>query len=449
MSPCHGFNGVVSQFQASVHYTEYLVNVASATPETEWTTPGAACGNCHSIDALQQRADGNVLTSNDGGVVNLAGGELQYRDPVTHALSTANYAGSGTVAEVYCTTCHAVNNANDPHKTGLPWTPGSFPLRIADDAGIFVEKSPDTTAVTGTNAGTFGPGDTCIACHRSRVDITNYIAATGNAITSTHWGPHEGPQADLFTGVGGYHFKGQTYGQSTHEQKLSCIDCHMVPVADNSNVPDHSFNPNLSACKSCHATATTFDVNGFQSQIQAAMTQIETWFNAQGLLTRAAAAPYTPLTAAQLGDGNWSLDEPVPGGTVAGVLLDQDQAGALYDYILVARGGASGVHNPKYIAQILYDSCTTRSRACRSPRSLSAPSEPGLRPRAPPLRVRLRLLGADGGLLGGSCEDTGGGRARPRDRRPVLERISRYGSPRVPLVRDARRQRSERVRPLP
>ena len=36
------------------------------------------------------------------------------------------------------------------------------------------------------------------------------------------------------------------------------------------------------------------------------MTQIETWFNAQGLLTRAAAAPYTPLTVAQLGDGNWA-----------------------------------------------------------------------------------------------------------------------------------------------
>src|SRR5580658_9826986 len=39
LSPCHGFNGVVSQFQTSVHYTEYLVNVSSATPETAWTTP--------------------------------------------------------------------------------------------------------------------------------------------------------------------------------------------------------------------------------------------------------------------------------------------------------------------------------------------------------------------------------------------------------------------------
>src|SRR5580700_8213717 len=91
LSPCHGFNGVVAQYQTSVHYTEYLVNVSSATPETEWTSPGAPCGNCHAIDGLQQRVTGNVGTTNDGGVVNLASGELQYRDPVTGLLSSANY----------------------------------------------------------------------------------------------------------------------------------------------------------------------------------------------------------------------------------------------------------------------------------------------------------------------------------------------------------------------
>jgi hypothetical protein len=161
VSPCHGFNGVVSQFQASVHYTEYLANISSATPETEWTTPGAPCGNCHAIDALQEHAAGHVLTTDGGGVANLASGELQYRDPATGALSSANYAGSATVAEVYCTTCHAVTDANDPHKTGLPWTPGSFPLQFPDDGGtVFIEKSPSTSAVTGTNAGNFGPGDT-------------------------------------------------------------------------------------------------------------------------------------------------------------------------------------------------------------------------------------------------------------------------------------------------
>ena len=78
--------------------------------------------------ARSSASSGNVLTTDDAGVVNLASGELQYAAPDTGALSTANYTGSATVAEVYCTTCHAVTDANDPHKTGIPWTPGSFPL---------------------------------------------------------------------------------------------------------------------------------------------------------------------------------------------------------------------------------------------------------------------------------------------------------------------------------
>jgi hypothetical protein len=356
LSPCHGFNGVVSQFQTSVHYTEYLVNVSSATPETAWTTPGEPCGNCHAIDGLAQRVNGTVGAASDGGVTNLGTGELEYRSN-TGVLSAANYIGSATVAEVYCTTCHNVTNADDPHKTGVPWTPGSFPLEVpADGGGVNIERSPSTAAVTGTNAGDFGPGNTCMWCHRSRVDITNTLTPTNNAITSTHWGPHEGPQADIFTGVGGYEYAGETYGEATHEQKLSCVDCHMVPVADNDNVPDHSFAPQLSACLQCHAGATNFNMNGFESQVQSAMTEIETWLNDAGLLTRAASAPYVPLTASQIGDGNWATDNPVPGGTLEGGLLTQNQAGALYNYILVARGGAYGVHNPKYVAQLLYDS---------------------------------------------------------------------------------------------
>jgi hypothetical protein len=262
------------------------------------------------------------------------------------------------VAEVYCTTCHAVTNANDPHKTGIPWTPGSFPLMVDNDGGgsVLIEKSPSATSVTGTSAGNFGPGNGCMWCHQSRVDITSYLVPTGNAITSVHWGPHEGPQADLFTGIGGYQFAGMAYGQATHEQKLSCVDCHMGPVADNSNVPDHSFIPKLSACVSCHAGTTTFDINGFQGDVQSALTAIETWFAGQNFLTRAAAAPYTPLLPTQLGDGNWAEDEPIPGATIGGALLTQDQAGVLYDYILVARGGDFGAHNPKYIGQLLFDS---------------------------------------------------------------------------------------------
>jgi hypothetical protein len=346
----------VSQYQASTHYQVFLAQVDTTTA-AQWTTPGQPCGNCHAIDALQQRVAGNVGTNGDGGVVNLASGELQYLDPTTNKPAYATYAGTATQAQVYCTTCHAVTNANDPHATGIPWTPGSFPLQVSPDAGsLFLEKSPAAGAVTGSNAGFYGPGDTCMWCHRSRVDVTNYIGAS-NKLTSSHWGPHDGPQADVFTGKGGYEYAGQTYGTSTHQQKLSCVDCHMPDVASNSNVPDHAFNPQLRVCAGCHTPApTNFDVEGGQSVVMGALTDLERALNNQGWLTRASTAPYTTLSdndagTGQVGDGNWANDLSLPGAT-----LTAAQAGALYNYFLVARGGAFGVHNQLYEEQLIYDS---------------------------------------------------------------------------------------------
>jgi hypothetical protein len=352
---------VVSQFQTSVHYTEYLANVSSAAPEAEWTTPGAPCGNCHAIDALAQRLAGTVGTLNDAGVTNLASGELEYLDPALNMVESASYTGSATVAEVYCTTCHAVTNANDPHRTGLPWTPGSFPLQVPTGATneAFIEKSPTLTATTGSSAGALGAANTCVWCHKSRVDVTTYITAS-NVLTSPYWGPHEGPQADIFSAKGGYQFAGQTYGTSTHQLELTCVDCHMPDVAENSGVANHSFEPQLSVCLNCHMAATSFDVNGGQSLITKGMLELQAALNNAGFLTRSTAAPYAPLSGTNLTDDQFPLDQVLPGGGPDGgaTTLTANQAGALYDYILVARGGALGVHNPTYVQQIVYDSIT-------------------------------------------------------------------------------------------
>jgi hypothetical protein len=36
--------------------------------------------------------------------------------------------------------------------------------------------------------------------------------------------------------------------------------------------------------------------------------------------------------------------------------LSADTAGALYNYLLLARGSANGVHNPVYTRELIYDS---------------------------------------------------------------------------------------------
>ena len=299
----------------------------------------------------------NAPGADDAGVKNLKNGALRYRQATADAGSSeSTYAGTVKVAVVHCTTCHAVTPANDPHRTGAPtFMSGSFPWRVPVGVNdvAFIEKSPDTTAVTGQSAGPRGFANTCIWCHHSRKDVTNYITASNNL--SQYWGPHEGPQADIFTAKGGYHFGSNTYGTATHEQKLTCVDCHMPDNATNGNFPDHSFYPQLAVCtKTCHVNETSFDMNGAQTSFagkaptNSNLREMQAALNAQGLLRR---SDPTGLLPAELGDGQWELDQP---RSVSGITADK--AGALYNYLLLARGSAKVAHNPKYCKQLFWDS---------------------------------------------------------------------------------------------
>jgi hypothetical protein len=356
LSPCHGFSGIVSQWKASTHYATYIANLGG-TEVASWTgaTP---CGNCHAIDGVALRLAGNVTSSGTKGP-HAALGQVNYHNSVTGAVTESVYAGSATVAIVDCTTCHAVDPSNDPHVTGKNYTPGSFPLRVPTGSKdqMLIEKSSSTSVSDGTQAGPYGKGNACIFCHKSRKDVTSYITAT-NKLTSTFWGPHEGPQSDIYTGKGGYHYAGVTYKTSSHQAfKNGCVDCHMSPVATNGGIGDHSFNPQLSTCQKsgCHSSATSFDVIGGQSLMQAGIQELRVALNDLGWLTRGTAAPYGPLAAADLAD-NQFLDDLVRPQDATADPLDADHAGALYNYLLLARGSAGGVHNPVYVRELIYDS---------------------------------------------------------------------------------------------
>lgn len=364
LSPCHGFTGIVSQWKASTHYATYIANLGGE--EVASWTGATACGNCHAIDGVAHRLAGDVSFKGTTGP-HASLGQVNYLNSSTHAIAESTYAGSATVAVVDCTTCHAVDDTNDPHKTGKNYTPGSFPLRVPTSSSdqMLIEKSSTAGVSDGTQAGPYGKGNACIFCHKSRKDVTNYIAAS-NKLTSTFWGPHEGPQADIYTGKGGYHYAGQTYKSSSHQAFTDgCIKCHMPPVASNDGIGDHSFKPQLATCQAagCHATATSFDVIGGQSLMEAGIQELRVTLNNLGWLTRSTAAPYEPLSSTDLVDDQFQTDvvrpqnyTAAPDGGKPPSPLTADQAGALYNYLLLARGAAGGVHNPVYVRELVYDS---------------------------------------------------------------------------------------------
>jgi len=319
LSPCHGFNGIIDQWKTSTHYFGAITNTDETTA---WTSPASPCGNCHATDGLPSRLEGNY------------------------------FLPSG----IDCNTCHDALT-NDPHASGANYVKGDFKLRVPTgvDDQAYIEKSDPDGGVTGTPAGKWGVSNTCVFCHKSRKDVTNYITAS-NAITSPNWGPHEGPHADVFTGKGGYGFAGKTYVNSTHQSTAGCGTCHMPKVAANGNYPDHSFFPQIDTCSGtgCHAAASlASELNSSRGVFNAAMQDLQRVLNNKGFLTRqTTSGPAPSLSNGELADKQFPLDKSRnPGGP-----LTAEEAGALYNYFLIARGGALGAHNPLYTKQLIFDS---------------------------------------------------------------------------------------------
>jgi hypothetical protein len=350
MVPCHTFAGIVEQWKTSRHYATYVANLGG--DEAESWTGAKACGNCHAEDGVQQRLAGNVTYSGTTGPTELANGQLNYKDSGSGKISEIVYAGQATVAVVGCPTCHNDDAAHDPHVTGKAnYERGDFPLRVPSGSNDYaiVEKS----SAVGTSDGTqvkYNAGNACMWCHKSRKDVTNYITATQN-ITSNTWGPHEGPAADIYSGTGGYEWPTQgAYSNSSHQRfTKGCVQCHMPPVDANLGIGDHSFYPQLAVCTSmCHQDAKNFDVSGGQTAVKSYLQTLRELLNTDGLLTRDGT---TPLVDPDLHDQNFNEDNALPKNGVTA-----DEAGALYNYFLIARASGYGVHNPNYIKDLLHDS---------------------------------------------------------------------------------------------
>lgn len=350
LSPCHGFTGIVEQWKTSTHYAAYVANLDGE--EVDSWTGAKSCGNCHAVDGVEQRLAGNVKVTGTTEPANVTEGQITYKRSDTGAYTEAVYNGHASVAVVHCTTCHSVDDATDPHKTGVAdYAAGSFPLRVPAEANAsaFLEKSSAVGLSDGT-AVSYGKGNACIWCHKSRKDVTNYITASNS--TSSNWGPHEGPHSDVFTGKGGYSYAGKLYSAGSHSRfENGCVNCHMPSSEDfNQGIGDHSFKPQLSVCTECHGNQPSFDIGGAQSQTEIELQQLRVLLNNAQLLTREDLAG-AALGSDELSDTEFALDKA---RSASGVTATT--AGALYNYLLIARGSALGVHNPPYVGQLLYDS---------------------------------------------------------------------------------------------
>ena len=269
-------------------------------------TPGVAgnvtCLDCHSIDNPQAKLEEFHRSAHSAGAiaVDYAGGRTSCAMCHSHE-GFVEFARTGKVAATItnpsaweCKTCHNIHTTFEKE---------DYALRLND-------------AVTLLDGGTSvdaGNNNTCVNCHQSRRGYGDYDNATENKtydkkfvgddiavytnaaigpagtsvldgdtlrvtfdvpmdthayISSSHAGPHHGPQGNIWAGVGGVMAGGDGI-YSAHSD--GCVKCHMGAASG------HSFIPKTENCilEGCHGSSKETTLDAFEKRIIAVGEALE------------------------------------------------------------------------------------------------------------------------------------------------------------------------------
>jgi len=292
-----------------------------AGPQGEAGAPAMAtdltCTECHDDTAVisGKKAAWTTSVHGSGTAAAYAGG----RDGCTGCHSGASFSKmiaeganpstyTGTAADVThqdCRTCHQVHTTF----TGEDWA-------LETDAPVAIYSFEGVTFDGGA-------GNLCANCHIPRRGFE--LDAEGLVdVTSTHWGPHHGPQATMLMGLGGT-IEGKP-GAHYSMVEDTCVACH-VGESDN-----HSFVPNVANCQECHADIEDFDFSGLQTEVSELLAELGEKLEAEGMYELEA-------------------NHPVVGKYEAA------KGAALWNYIYIAvEDNSLGIHNPSYIKALLEES---------------------------------------------------------------------------------------------
>jgi len=284
-------------------------------------------------------------------------GEVQTSCAKCHSDSgLADYGMDGTVdvpaalpLGLQCSTCH------DPIPNTLYENLAKYP------ALDFIEFP------SGDTASLFNSSNVCITCHQGResgVSVDEEIAdVPGGPYTFIN--VHYYAAAASFFGEethGGYQYAGLDYvGRNvfpSHEEtEQSCIGCHM-----NGTSFDHTFEPDIANCQTCHTGATFETLSGSPAANYDAITATheELLEEIQDYANDILGEPIA------YGDGYPYFYFDLNGNDIADAneqnfgnrynLFDEALLKAAYNYQLVAKDPFGYIHNGTYLRQLIQDS---------------------------------------------------------------------------------------------
>jgi hypothetical protein len=182
-----------------------------------------------------------------------------------------------------------------------------------------------------------GKGNLCANCHQPRRQIAAADPNDNIYVSSSHWGPHHGPQSAMLLGTGG---AGDVAGVPSFHYRLvgdTCVSCHIGADAS------HSFEAVSASCDACHAPEQ--DLDAPQDAIAAKSDQLRDLLLVKGLL---AAEEEYEISEDGVIEAVVVGYHPVKGTYPAA------DASALWNYIFIAiEDGSLGAHNMAYTNALL------------------------------------------------------------------------------------------------
>jgi len=227
---------------------------------------------------------------------------------------------------ITCTTCHEKHSTFDFENDGYDYALRNF--------------EPVTLIVDETKTIDFGDtSNTCAQCHQPRTATPTSIDGKFT-ISSSHWGPHHGPQATLIEGIQGANIVGNTAyptpGSATHRTGSSCVKCHMGETTDGSDGA-HSWVQTLNACTTCHTSGAPSEVGGLTEDMETLAILLEA-------VTGEDAETGDPIVGI-IHDGH-----PQEG------IFTITEAEAAWNYLFILEDKSGGIHNPAYAKALIKNS---------------------------------------------------------------------------------------------
>ena len=338
-------------------------NGADGSNGTDGIDGNLTCLECHNTDnqakvasefAASQHASGSIAVSYAGG----RGGSSACAACHSHE-GYLEFARTGAVANDFtnpspweCQTCHELHT---------DFESGDYAFRLGGPVTLVAD---DQVELDGGN------NNTCINCHQSRRLVTDYddetadttytrkftgddiavytTAAVGPAgsitldgdtlrvifdipvathayISSTHAGPHHGPQANLWAGQAAGVVDGTAYAPHAP----GCVSCHMGPESG------HAFHPVEGNCAVCHSSDKLPGLDATADRLEAIALALEA------------------KHAVHI-DDSWESGDPLFGAVhPVYASLARADFNAWWDFTLVMEDRSKGAHNPTYVNTLL------------------------------------------------------------------------------------------------